>query len=136
MRYPDWPIRLNEYLASIRHKEFRIGRFDCCIYISGAVEAMTGENPMADVPAYSSWEEAKEVWKAEQSIYNMMRRRFGQPVHAGKAHQGDIAYIYRGGHDMPTLGIVLGRRTKIFGLEGFMDLRTVDIDKAFRVPFE
>lgn len=135
-RYPDWPIRLNRYLAKVADRKFRIGRHDCCRFIAGAVEAMTGEDPMAHVPKYSTWEEAKAVMRAESSLYHMLLRRFGKPVHAARAHQGDIAYVNRQEHDIPSLGIVLGRRTLVFGLAGYVQMRTVDIDRAFRVPFE
>lgn len=133
-RYADWPIRLNKYLTSIKDREFKIGEHDCCHFANGAVKAMTGVDMMGDIPEYSNWDEAKAILD-EKALYRIMFRKFGKPVRAGHAQQGDIAYINRPGFDVPSLGIVLGKRTLVFGIKGYVQMRTVEIDRAFKVPF-
>lgn len=47
-RRPDWEARLAAYLESIRLRPFEWGRHDCCLFPAGAVEAMTGVDPMPE----------------------------------------------------------------------------------------
>ena len=44
-RFPDWPSRLDHYIAATRDLRFRWGEVDCCLWACGAVEAMTGIDP-------------------------------------------------------------------------------------------
>lgn len=48
MRLSDWESRLSSYIASKRHEPFAYGRNDCCYFCFGAVEAITGEDRMAE----------------------------------------------------------------------------------------
>jgi len=135
-RYPDWPARLNEYLNKVKDRKFRIGRYDGLSFTAGAIKAMTGESPHKHLLGYKSYDEAKAVFKKHGgSLYHCLLKTYGKPVNAAKAHQGDLAYINKPGFDMPNLGIVLGRRTLIFGIKGYLQVRTIDINCAFRVPF-
>lgn len=47
-RLPDWDARLAAYLEPIRARPFAWGRHDCCTFSAGAVEAMTGVDPMPE----------------------------------------------------------------------------------------
>lgn len=47
-RLPDWEARLAAYLESLRMRPFQWGRHDCCTFSAGAVEAMTGTDPMPE----------------------------------------------------------------------------------------
>ena len=46
-RLPDWRTRLEDYLTRVARRPFRPGRHDCALFVAGAVEAMTGEDPAA-----------------------------------------------------------------------------------------
>ncbi len=48
MRLSDWEARLNEYIASKRGEAFAWGENDCCTFSAGAVEALTGVDPMPE----------------------------------------------------------------------------------------
>lgn len=136
-RYPDWPSRLNQYLnlELNGNKAFKIGRHDCCFFIAGAVKTMTGHNLMKGVDKYHSWDQAKKLLKDKTSLYHMLLRAFGQPTDCAHAHHGDIAYVNNGRGEVPSCGVVLGRRTLFYGPKGFQWVQTLDIDKAFRVPY-
>lgn len=41
-RFPDWDVRLSDYLRAIRGNKFVFGSFNCAIFSCGAVIAMTG----------------------------------------------------------------------------------------------
>ncbi|MBB4620123.1 DUF6950 family protein, partial [Sphingomonas abaci] len=47
-RYPDWEARLAAYLEPLRARPFAWGRHDCSTFAAGAVEAMTGVDPMPE----------------------------------------------------------------------------------------
>ncbi|MDF2603503.1 hypothetical protein [Sphingomonas sp.] len=47
-RKPDWDARLAAYLEPLRARPFVWGEHDCCIFAAGAVEAMTGVDPMPE----------------------------------------------------------------------------------------
>lgn len=49
-RVADWQTALSEYLINVRaaNDPFAYGSHDCCTFISGAVEAITGVDPMAE----------------------------------------------------------------------------------------
>lgn len=47
-RLPDWEARLAAYLEPLRSRPFAWGRHDCCTFAAGAVEAMTGVDPMPE----------------------------------------------------------------------------------------
>ncbi|MBM6576338.1 hypothetical protein KCP91_08130 [Microvirga sp. SRT01] len=47
-RKPDWEARLAAYLDPLRLRAFAWGRHDCCTFAAGAVEAMTGVDPMPE----------------------------------------------------------------------------------------
>jgi hypothetical protein len=47
-RHVDWEARLAAYLEPLRAVPFAWGTHDCCTFAAGAVEAMTGEDPMPE----------------------------------------------------------------------------------------
>ncbi len=47
-RKPDWETRLAAYLEPLRLRAFAWGEHDCCTFAAGAVEAMTGVDPMPE----------------------------------------------------------------------------------------
>lgn len=47
-RISTWEAALGEYIASMRDVPFEYGTNDCCTFISGAVEAMCGVDPMPE----------------------------------------------------------------------------------------
>lgn len=47
-RKPDWDTRLAAYLEPLRARPFVWGKHDCCTFTAGAVEAMTGIDPIPE----------------------------------------------------------------------------------------
>lgn len=62
-RLPDWQSRLFSYITKCANKKFEYGVFDCVIFSTGAVGAITGVNPHELYPpvVYSNAEESKKV---------------------------------------------------------------------------
>jgi hypothetical protein len=94
-RLSDWESRLSEYIDSKRGKPFRYGSNDCCMFAAGAVEAMTGIDPM---PEYRGKYKTKaSSIKALQEIGNgdlesTIDAKF-PVIPVGWAQRGDIAFF-------------------------------------------
>lgn len=105
-RHSDWEQRLSDYLLSKRHEPFQYGKHDCAHFVAGAVEAITGENPMSDIAReYNSEISSLRVLKelGFDNVEQFTDSKFtSTPV--GFAQTGDIAL-----HD-GSLGIVLGSK--------------------------
>ena len=48
MRIVTWETALSDYIAIKRHEPFEYGVNDCCLFAAGAVEAITGKDPMPE----------------------------------------------------------------------------------------
>ncbi len=130
MRYSNWPIRLNEYIASISEKTFEYGTFDCCTFTAGAVEAITGIDHVEEFrDTYDDKESSKATMKknGKGNIYRILQNKFGKPVHGAMGRKGDIAY-YEG-----NCGIVLGIQSLFIGEGGFTLVPISKVQRAFRV---
>ena len=42
MKHPDWHVRLDTFIRENLLTPFEWGKFDCCLFVADAVEAMTG----------------------------------------------------------------------------------------------
>ena len=105
-RISDWEQRLSDYLISKRHEPFQYGKHDCAHFVAGAVEAITGENPMSDiVREYNSEISSLRVLKelGFDNVEQFTDSKFTS-IPVGFAQTGDIAL-----HD-GSLGIVLGSK--------------------------
>ncbi len=130
-RYPDWPIRLNKYIAKVQHDPFVMGKHDCCTFAAGAVEAMTGIDPMEEFRGkYATWREAVTALKAlgENKLQATLVAKFGEPIGGAYAQKGDVV-MYEG-----ACGIMLGLFGMFIGGNGLMYVRLRNIDCTFRVP--
>ena len=130
MRYPDWPIRLNEYINSLHGKEWDMGTWDCCVFAAGAVEAMTGVDHMPEFRGhYDSWPSSDQALEeiGQGDLYRTIRAKFGPPVIGVKGQKGDLAFMDG------SLGLVLGRTGMFLGEGGFRIVSLTQIQKAFRV---
>ena len=43
-KFENWPERLEQYLSSCSQKDFKWGRFDCALFATDAIQAMTGQD--------------------------------------------------------------------------------------------
>lgn len=126
---------LNAYVESVRDRPFEWGSWDCCRFAAGAVEAMTGENPMAEfLGAYSDKSSAQAALReiGAGTLYHTLLKKFGRPRHPSRAQRGDIAYAV---HDGPTLGVCLGQDCAFVGqqgqLEGLIMIPTLKTRRIF-----
>lgn len=47
-RLPDWETRLSDYLVTIADTAFEWGWNDCLMFVAGAIDAVTGQDPATE----------------------------------------------------------------------------------------
>ncbi len=92
-RLKNWEDALSDYLISKRKESFSYGRFDCAHFASGAVESITGHNPMEDVPEYHSVLTSIKSLKSLgfSNLQEFIDDRFDE-IPIGFAQTGDLAF--------------------------------------------
>lgn len=137
-RQADWETRLAAYLEPLRLRPFEWGRHDCCTFSAGAVEAMTGVDPMPEfrgryTTAIGSARALKRYGAG--TLEATLDTKF-ERVPAALAQRGDV--IMTEG----LLGICLGGIAVVVGSAGERDglLRIPRGSwvepRAWRVPYE
>ncbi len=133
-RRKDWQPRLIAYLAAASRKPFVPGEHDCALFMAGAIEAMTGEDPAA------KWRGKYKSIKAGVAAV----RRKGHADHVALvaslfeevppafAHVGDIGVV-EGAYGFGALGIVQGEGVYVLTETGMAIVSRLKMQRAFRV---
>lgn len=111
IRLSNWEQALSDYLCSKRKEAFAYGSFDCAHFVAGAIEAMTGENPMDGIRKYNSEIASLRVLKelGFDGLEQFTDSKFTS-IPVGFAQTGDIA-LYDS-----ALGVVVGAKA-VFATE-------------------
>jgi hypothetical protein len=125
-RSPGWERLLQEYLDARRDTPFAWGTHDCCTFAAGAVEAMTGTDPMAHFRG--QYRSAAGSVRALRTIGSgtleaTLDDLLGFSVPASLARRGDL--VLSGGN----LGVCIGPTALFVGQEGETE-GLVRIDRA------
>ena len=131
MRRPDWEFRLVAYANAQLGRPFRWGETDCFSLARGALDVMLDSDPFADVPGYTSRQEAGVVAGVTPDVADELdwRGAYARPV--GFARSGDVVTMPGDdGSGLPRFGFVPDGRGRIVtsdpaGGVGFVDLGTV-----------
>lgn len=110
-RHPDWPARLAAHLAAVKAQPFAWVQNDCCTFAAGAVQAITGDDPMAPLRGkYSSKVSAARLIAKAGSLQALVTQYLGVPVHApALAGRGDVVLFEMAAPYGPeALGICVG----------------------------
>ncbi len=113
-RLPDWDARLAAYLEPLRLRAFAWGSHDCCTFTAGAVEAMTGIDPIPEFRgAYDDAIGAARALRTlgQGTLAATLDRKFAA-IAPALAQRGDI--VMTGG----LLGICWGSFVMVVGREG------------------
>jgi len=105
MRKEDWPSRLAAYLQSRQKTPFKWGSNDCVSFAAGAVEAMTGTNPMPSLKYRSAKTAAAAVDKRgglKKAVDGALK---GARVRVAFARRGDVVMADIEGRDTVTVCI-------------------------------
>lgn len=104
MRISCWEEALSDYMATKRHEPFEYGVNDCCLFAAGAVEAITGEDPMPEFRGkYDSLKTSLQVIKdiGAGTLETTMDAKFSE-VQISHAQRGDLAFFDG------SVGVVMG----------------------------
>lgn len=105
MRKSNWESELSLYISKVREAEFSYGIHDCCTFCAGAVEVMTGQDPMKEFRGkYSSLTGSVKALKkiGEGDLFSTLDQKF-EPIPIGKAGRGDLVGLG------DSVGIALGK---------------------------
>ena len=104
MRISTWEDALSNYIAVKRSEPFEYGVNDCCLFAAGAVEAITGQDPMAEFRGeYDSLKTSLKVIKdiGAGTLEATLDGKFPE-VSIGYAQRGDLAFFD------DSIGVVMG----------------------------
>lgn len=104
MRISTWEDALSNYIVVKRHEPFEYGVNDCCLFAAGAVEAITGEDPMPEFRGkYDSLKTSLQAIKdiGAGTLEATMDAKFPE-VEIGQAQRGDLAFLDG------SVGVVMG----------------------------
>jgi hypothetical protein len=90
MKLDDWPQKLDDYLLICRDDPFAYGVSDCCQFIAGAIEAITGEDLRELFPIYGSEEEAQIILDEHGGLAGLLTHALGDPIHVSQMGRGDV----------------------------------------------
>ncbi|SES76280.1 hypothetical protein [Variovorax sp. OV084] len=100
MRLPDWQLRLAEFGQARASMPFRWGSNDCCSFAAAAVEAITGENPMAAADRYDSEFGALRLIAAAGGLRALVSSFLGDEIRPAAAAVGDIVLVLNDGAEL------------------------------------
>ncbi len=131
----DWASRLNAYLVAAQRsitsdEDVVCGENDCCTFGAGAIEAMTGTDPMAFArDRYKTKIGALRLIKNQghDTLAGLLSDVFGEPLPPAMGRQGDVGVIGM------ACGIVTGRKTYFLGIDGIKIVNTCELECIFRV---
>ena len=129
MRLSTWENQLTEYIASKRNQPFEYGSNDCAHFVAGAVQAMTGEDPMPEMRGqydseFGSLRVLKEI--GEGDLESTMDAKFNA-IEIGLAQRGDIAFFDG------SIGVVMGSFAWFVSDDGLERVPRSMWDKAWSV---
>jgi hypothetical protein len=104
MRILTWEDSLSDYITTKRDEPFEYGLNDCCLFAAGAVEAITGEDPMPEFrEKYDSLKTSIKAIKeiGAGTLEATMDGKFPE-VEIGQAQRGDLAFFD------DSVGVVMG----------------------------
>lgn len=129
MRISAWEDALVNYIAIKRHEPFDYGVNDCCLFAAGAVEAITGEDPMSEFRGkYDSLKTSLIAIRdiGAGTLEATMDSKFPE-VGIGNAQRGDLAFFD------DSIGVVMGSFAYFVSDDGLERINRSFWDKCWGV---
>lgn len=131
-RYPDWEVRLVDYLGQIARSPFAYGRNDCALFTAGAIRAMTGEDLARGYRGYRSLKAGHKLLRERGfDDHVALAASLLTEVPPSFAARGDVAVV--DGDDGPALGVVQGEAVYVLRPSGLGLILITKALRAFRV---
>lgn len=131
MRVRDWQDRFSAYVRERAAVPFAWGTNDCCTFAAGAVEALTGANPMAGVEPYSSEMAAARLILRAGDLRALASQFLGAPVPPLMAAVGDVVLLVNEGREL--LGVCNGINALAPSPEGVVALEMSAALSAWKI---
>lgn len=128
-RFSNWDYILNEYIESKRDVPFEYGVNDCCTFMSGAVMAMTGYDPMEEFRGkYDSLRGTIKVLKeiGNGDLKSTLDVKFPE-IPVGSAQRGDLALF------SDSVGVIAGDFAWFVSDDGLERVFREDWEKTWSV---
>lgn len=100
MRRIDWQERFAAFARDRASMPFEWGSNDCCTFAAGAVEALTGRNPMAGFAAYGDEISAARLIHGGGGLQALATSLLGQPTSPLMAGVGDVVILMNEGREL------------------------------------
>lgn len=129
-----WVSHLFDYVKSVWTTPFEWGKFDCFIFMGGAIRAMTGDGFVDQIIGkYSSYEEALEICRQHgyTSPLDFIVRNFEQNPSILHTMRGDIVIVKDDGELL--IGICQGDRVYLVGDTGIVTCPLEMAKRSYRV---
>jgi len=130
MRLKDWQQRFAEFGKARASMPFSWGSNDCCTFAAAAVEALTGENPMANAPAYDSEFGALRLIAAAGGLRGLVSSFLGDEIPVRMAAVGDVVLVLNEGVEL--VGVCNGVNVVAPGPDGAVALPMTAAVAAWR----
>jgi hypothetical protein len=131
MRLPDWEQRLSDYLAAARDRAHAYGSHDCALHGASAVQAMTGEDPLAAYRGHYSTElgaaRALRRLGVKQATLEATFDALFSPIPKALAGRGDL--VMADG----SIGVCIGGEALFVSDDGLVRVVRAAWSKAWRV---
>lgn len=131
MRRNDWQERFAAYLRARREMPFAWGTHDCCTFAAGAVEAISGRNPMAAIAPYADERTAARMVRDAGGLTPLASSLLGDPVTPLLAAVGDVVLLENG--DRELLGICNGTTAIAAALDGMAAIEMTAALAAWKI---
>lgn len=125
-RASDWETRLGEYIASKRGEPFAWGANDCCTFSAGAVEALTGVDPMPEYRGKYDTALGSARVLGGKTLEEVLDEKFAH-VPIGFAQRGDLVLVG------DCVGVVAGDYAWFVSDDGLERVKRDLWDKAWKV---
>ena len=123
-RFENWPIRLDEFIETNRHRKFERGHFDCALFAGLAIEAMTGVELVQDyVGQYKSKRAGFDLLKDRglDNLSDVAVKHLGEPLtNVNFAGRGDVVVVQYEGELALAVIDLTGRRAVTTGKDGLI----------------
>lgn len=126
MRLSDWEARLSAYISEKRGEPFAWGQNDCCTFSAGAVEAITGDDPMPEFRGKYDTALGSVRVLGGKTLAEVLDDKF-DAIPIGFAQRGDLAMFDN------CVGVVAGDYGWFVSEDGLERVKRPLWDKAWRV---
>jgi len=133
-RVDNWPSKLATLIESNRHRKFRWGQFDCCIWAAMCVDVMRDDNLVDRIKSeYKNKTEAVEFLARFGSTESAITEYLGEPQNLNMTSRGDVVVIDYTRDGYNAAGVFDGEAVLVTGPKGLMRVSRDHIVKSWRV---